>query len=133
MSAERQATLFELGTPEIEAAAANPQHSELAQRLPRDVRLGTMSWSFAGWRGIVYGRDVPESMLAARGLEAYGRHPLLGAVEIRKDEVFAIRRPSQNEKERNFKRIAKHWRLLQAIGSRATTSIDVMGAAVKSS
>jgi uncharacterized protein YecE (DUF72 family) len=82
VSVERQATLFELGTPEIEAAAPSPEHSELARRLPRDVRLGTMSWSFAGWRGIVYGRDVPESVLAPRGLEAYGRHPLLGAVEI---------------------------------------------------
>jgi uncharacterized protein YecE (DUF72 family) len=82
VSPEGQGALFELGAPEIEAAAPRPEHSELAARLPRDVRLGTMSWSFAGWRGIVYGRDVPESALAARGLEAYGRHPLLGGVEI---------------------------------------------------
>jgi uncharacterized protein YecE (DUF72 family) len=82
VSTERQASLFELGTPELEAAAPSPEHSELAARLPRDVRLGTMSWSFAGWRGIVYGRDVPERALAARGLEAYARHPLLGSVEI---------------------------------------------------
>ncbi|HTV24989.1 MAG TPA: DUF72 domain-containing protein [Polyangiaceae bacterium] len=82
MSPEGQATLFELSAPELAAAPASPEQHELASRLPRGVRLGTMSWSFAGWRGIVYGHDVPESALSARGLEAYGRHPLLGGVEI---------------------------------------------------
>lgn len=82
MSPDRQAALFELQTPALEAAPASAEHRELAARLPPDVRLGTMSWSFAGWRGIVYGRSVPESALSARGLEAYGAHPLLGAVEI---------------------------------------------------
>jgi uncharacterized protein YecE (DUF72 family) len=81
VSSEGQAALFELPAPEIEPAPASPEHRELAARLPRDVRLGTMSWSFAGWRGVVYGH-VPESVLAERGLEAYGRHPLLGGVEI---------------------------------------------------
>jgi uncharacterized protein YecE (DUF72 family) len=82
VSREGQAALFELATPELAAAPPSPEQRELALRLPRDVRLGTMSWSFAGWRGSVYGPDVPESALASRGLEAYGRHPLLGAVEI---------------------------------------------------
>lgn len=82
MNPDGQAALFDLAAPELAAAAPSPELAELAARLPGGVRLGTMSWSFAGWRGIVYGRDVPESALAARGLEAYGRHPLLGAVEI---------------------------------------------------
>jgi uncharacterized protein YecE (DUF72 family) len=41
-----------------------------------------MSWSYPGWRGLVYGRDVPAGSLAASGLSAYAQHPLLGAVEI---------------------------------------------------
>jgi uncharacterized protein YecE (DUF72 family) len=82
VSPEGQATLFELPTPELAAAPASPQQRELAARLPPEVRLGTMSWSFAGWRGLVYAHDVPESALSARGLEAYARHPLLGGVEI---------------------------------------------------
>jgi len=77
-----QGTLFELPAPEIEAAPPAPGASELAARLPELVRLGTMSWSFPGWRGLVYAPDAPEGALAARGLGAYARHPLLGAVEI---------------------------------------------------
>lgn len=82
MSPEQQATLFDIAAPQLEAAPPSEAHRALAARLPNSVRLGTMSWSFAGWRGIVFGQSVPESALAARGLEAYGRHPLLRAVEI---------------------------------------------------
>jgi uncharacterized protein YecE (DUF72 family) len=41
-----------------------------------------MSWAYPGWRGLVYGPDVPVAALAHLGLRAYARHPLLGAVEI---------------------------------------------------
>jgi uncharacterized protein YecE (DUF72 family) len=79
---EQQATLFELPAPELEAAAPSPEQLALAARLPAHVRLGTMSWSFPGWRGLVYGKDAPSGSLANLGLRAYARHPLLGAVEI---------------------------------------------------
>jgi uncharacterized protein YecE (DUF72 family) len=79
---EQQATLFELPPPQIEAAAPSPEHLALAARLPAHVRLGTMSWSFPGWRGLVYGKDAPSGSLANLGLRAYARHPLLRAVEI---------------------------------------------------
>lgn len=77
-----QRSLFTLPPAELEAAPPNPDLVALAARLPAGVRLGTMSWSFAGWRGLVYGRDVPEGALAPLGLTAYSRHPLLRAVEI---------------------------------------------------
>lgn len=54
----------------------------LANRLPSGVRLGTSTWSFPGWRGIVYDREYRESELARRGLGAYARHPLLQAVGV---------------------------------------------------
>lgn len=44
--------------------------------------MGTSSWSFPGWRGIVYGNECNESRLAREGLEAYALHPLLRAVGI---------------------------------------------------
>jgi uncharacterized protein YecE (DUF72 family) len=44
--------------------------------------MGTSSWSFPGWRGIVYGRHAPGSELATHGLEAYAKHPLLRAVGV---------------------------------------------------
>lgn len=53
-----------------------------ARRLPRALRLGTSSWSFPGWQGIVYDRAVPQRTLARHGLAAYAAHPLLRTVGI---------------------------------------------------
>ncbi|MFP6556833.1 DUF72 domain-containing protein [Paraburkholderia sp. B3] len=55
---------------------------DLGARLPPQVRLGTSSWSFPGWRGIVYGDDYSNARLARDGLSAYGAHPLLRSVSI---------------------------------------------------
>jgi len=55
---------------------------ELADALPNAVRLGTSSWSFPGWKGLVYDRESSTSHLARHGLAAYARHPLLRAVGI---------------------------------------------------
>jgi uncharacterized protein YecE (DUF72 family) len=47
------------------------------------LRLGTSSWSFPGWSGLVYGRPpATESRLARDGLGAYASHPLLGTVGV---------------------------------------------------
>lgn len=77
-----QATLFELPTRKVEPAPARAEHVELAAHLPATLRLGTMSWAFAGWRGIVYAADASAERLASEGLAAYAAHPLLKAVEI---------------------------------------------------
>lgn len=77
-----QGTLFELPTPPLAAAPVRAEHVELAERLPAGLRLGTMSWAFPGWRGLVYANDVKSERLAAEGLAAYAEHPLLRAVEI---------------------------------------------------
>jgi len=53
-----------------------------AARLPADVRLGTSSWSFPGWAGLVYDGVVAQARLARAGLAAYAQHPLLRAVGI---------------------------------------------------
>ncbi len=44
--------------------------------------LGTSSWSFPGWEGLVYDKALPESKLLRLGLIAYAQHPLLNAVGI---------------------------------------------------
>ncbi|MGH6624359.1 MAG: DUF72 domain-containing protein, partial [Burkholderiaceae bacterium] len=56
--------------------------ARLGRRLPADVFLGTSSWSFLGWQGIVYDGSYSESQLARTGLEAYSQHPLLRTVGI---------------------------------------------------
>jgi uncharacterized protein YecE (DUF72 family) len=63
-------------------AVAEQATLDLAAELPARVRLGTSSWSFPGWRGIVYGEDYSQSKLARDGLSAYGAHPLLRSVSI---------------------------------------------------
>jgi uncharacterized protein YecE (DUF72 family) len=54
----------------------------IAAAIPRSIRLGTSSWSFPGWAGIVYDRTYTETQLARHGLRAYAQHPLLRAVGI---------------------------------------------------
>lgn len=58
----------------------------LGARLPARALLGTSSWSFPGWAGLVYARKASEGELSRRGLEAYSRHPVLRAVGI--DRTF---------------------------------------------
>lgn len=59
---------------------------ELGGRLPDQLRLGTSSWSFPGWRGIVYDRDASTRTLAQGGLRAYAQHPLFKTVGV--DRTF---------------------------------------------
>ncbi|MBL4847797.1 MAG: hypothetical protein JKY65_19965 [Planctomycetes bacterium] len=54
----------------------------LGERLPSDLRLGTSSWSFSGWEGLVYDRPAPSPTLAREGLAAYARHPLFRTVGL---------------------------------------------------
>nr|WP_235579109.1 DUF72 domain-containing protein [Pseudorhodoferax sp. Leaf274] len=60
--------------------------STLAARLPERLHLGTSSWSFPGWDGLVWDGQYTESMLARRGLATYARHPLMRAVSL--DRAF---------------------------------------------
>lgn len=62
----------------LEHARARP----LATALPASLRFGTSSWSFPGWRGLVFGRDVAAAALARDGLRDYARHPLLRTVGV---------------------------------------------------
>lgn len=63
-------------------ATVGPALAPLAARLPAGLRLGTSSWGFGGWAGLVYDRSHPEPQLSRQGLAAYARHPLLRAVGV---------------------------------------------------
>ncbi|PMS32738.1 uncharacterized protein YecE (DUF72 family) [Trinickia symbiotica] len=67
---------------EILPAPASADALAAAAGLPPQVHLGTSSWSFPGWEGIVYGDAYSDSKLARDGLTAYGAHPLLRTVSI---------------------------------------------------
>jgi len=59
-----------------------PDVADAAAGLPPNVRLGTSSWYFPGWDGIVYDGDFAQTKLSREGLEAYGAHPLLKSVSL---------------------------------------------------
>jgi uncharacterized protein YecE (DUF72 family) len=70
----------------VQPATVAPDVAALATRIPPRIRMGTSSWSFPGWAGLVYGDARSETDLARHGLAAYAAHPLLGAVGI--DRTF---------------------------------------------
>ncbi len=55
---------------------------EIANELPRNLYLGTSSWSYPGWAGIVWDREYSDSKLSRYGLPAYSKHPLFRSVGI---------------------------------------------------
>lgn len=86
-----QLDLFGHGHPERAAdpdpaaealAAVHRDAADLARRIPARVRFGTSSWSFPGWKGLVYSGAASETSLAREGLREYSQHPLLRTVGI---------------------------------------------------
>ena len=73
-------------TAAIEAQVPDPALQALAEGLPAHVRLGTSTWSYPGWAGIVWDKAYSETLLAKQGLTAYARHPLLRSVCV--DRAF---------------------------------------------
>ena len=67
-------------------AARDAQALRLASQLSPRIRLGTSSWAFSGWAGLVYDRALPERVLSRAGLAAYAGHPLLRTVGL--DRTF---------------------------------------------
>jgi len=57
-----------------------------APALPVDIRLGTSSWFFPGWRNLVYDGVHPQTALRKQGLTAYAQIPLLRTVSL--DRTF---------------------------------------------
>jgi len=81
-----QLSLPGFAAPAVGPARQLPHVHELAEQLPGTLRMGTSSWSFPGWRGIVYDRAISPSVASRHGLEAYSQHPLLRTVGV--DRAF---------------------------------------------
>ena len=61
--------------------------------LPAALHLGTSSWSFPGWQGLVYAGRHPPERLARDGLAAYAAHPLHRAVGLDRGNYAPIPEP----------------------------------------
>ena len=59
--------------------------TDLAGRIPANIRFGTSTWTYDGWAGDVYHRPYRGAQPAKR-LEEYGRYPLFRTVGI--DSAF---------------------------------------------
>lgn len=66
----------------VAPAEFSPALFELAKSLPPHLRLGTSSWNYPGWAGLVWDRDYPETNLSRHGLSAYAQHPLFRTVSV---------------------------------------------------
>ena len=103
MCMDLQLGLFDedaLPKPPTSVGPATPSREveKLADRLPKEARLGASSWSFAGWEGIVYDRRTSPAVLAREGLAAYAAHPLFRTVGV--DRTYY--RPVDTEQYRNY-------------------------------
>lgn len=82
-------SLFDDTPPMTQQVQAEPADRDLvrtAQKLPRNIYLGTSSWNFPGWRGIVWSRSSGLSALSQQGLTVYARYPIFRTVGI--DRAF---------------------------------------------
>ena len=80
-----QAALFDASPsrfPQEWAAIAERLRMRWGDRL----YLGTSSWHFPGWVGLVYDQPAPQAWLSREGLKVYGQHPLLRTVSL--DRTF---------------------------------------------
>ena len=86
-------SLFDQDDPQLglfderpSAPAADEQRahlSHLRRRLPDKLRLGTSSWTFPGWAGLVYHRRYGSQRAFVReSLREYAEHPLMRTVGI---------------------------------------------------
>ncbi|WOD20727.1 DUF72 domain-containing protein [Paraburkholderia kirstenboschensis] len=96
-------------TREILAAPPSPDVLALAAQLPPQVHLGTSTWSFPGWNGIVYGDEYSNSKLSRDGLTAYGAHPLLKTVSIDRSFYQAL---TVTEYLRYAQQVPEHFRFI---------------------
>jgi uncharacterized protein YecE (DUF72 family) len=66
----------------VQPAPADSAQQALAKALPPQLRLGTSSWFFPGWAGLVWDGEYAQSVLSKHGLKAYAQHPLLRTVSV---------------------------------------------------
>lgn len=90
-------------------AARDAELQRLASRLSPRIRLGTSSWAFSGWAGVVYDRPLPGRVLSRDGLATYARHPLLRTVGLDRTFYAPI---SEDDYRRHAEQVPEGFRFL---------------------
>ncbi len=78
----KQLSLFGAGAAPPAPGPSFEREAELARGLPAHVRIGTSSWTFPGWRGLVYPPDLTAQRMRDEGLALYARNPLFSTVGV---------------------------------------------------
>lgn len=92
----------------------------LAAALSHHVHLGTSTWSYPGWQGLVWAGRHSEATLSKTGLPAYAAHPLLRAVGIDKGFYRPI---SASEFERHARQVPNGFRFTVKAPSLVTDAL----------
>ena len=77
-----QVGLFGVSPHRPVGSLVTDEDRNLAAKLPPQLRLGTSSWSFPGWAGVLYDRGASQQLLAQEGLRAYAENPLFRTVGV---------------------------------------------------
>lgn len=92
----------------------------LAARLPPGLRLGTSSWSYPGWKGLVWEGEHSAPLLSKSGLPVYAQHPLMRTVSI--DRGF-YRPLTASEYERYATQVPEDFRFVVKAPSLVTDAL----------
>ncbi len=76
--------------PPVGLAPVSDEDRAVAAALPARVRLGTSSWNFTGWAGVVWDRVISERTAAREGLSAYSQHPLFRTVGVDRSHYAVV-------------------------------------------
>lgn len=104
----------------VQPCPPDPEDQALAAALPPRVHLGTSSWTYPGWQGLVWAGRYSEGLLSRSGLGAYAAHPLLRAVGI--DRGF-YRPLAASEYERLASQVPAHFRFTVKAPSLVTDAV----------
>jgi uncharacterized protein YecE (DUF72 family) len=84
--------------PRVELCAHARTLQTLSEKLPATLAMGTSSWTFPTWDGLVYDKKYSQEALVHEGLRAYASHPLFRTVGL--DRTFY--RPMQAQEMREI-------------------------------
>ncbi|PZP36602.1 MAG: DUF72 domain-containing protein [Roseateles depolymerans] len=104
----------------VQPSPSRPEDEQLAARLSPLVHLGSSTWSYPGWEGLVWAGRHSEALLARTGLTAYAAHPLLRAVGI--DRGF-YKPLATSEFERYAQQVPAHFRFTVKAPSLVTDAL----------
>lgn len=82
VAADGQVGIFGGALVRVRPVASPEPVQRLARALPSALRLGTSSWSYPGWSGLVWDRPYDDKTLARHGLAAYAASPLLRTASL---------------------------------------------------